>query len=126
GFLRNFPNRPLAWLMRVLVFPRGRTYFSPSDRLGAQLAQIAMEPGPSRDRLCRHAFRTAVAGNPLGALQEALQLALRADPVERKLRVEGVKSGRIKALGMPGQIAEGQQLGILTANEASLLLDYDA
>ena len=34
GFLRNFPNRLLAWLMRALIFPRGRTYFSPSDRLG--------------------------------------------------------------------------------------------
>jgi acyl-CoA dehydrogenase len=126
GFLRNFPNRLLAGLMRVLVFPRGRTYFSPSDRLGAQLAQIAMEPGAARDRLCRHAFRTAVSGNPLGQLQQALQLALRAEPVERKLRVEGVKAGRIRALDMPGQIAEGQQLGILTAEEAALLLDYDA
>lgn len=125
GFLRNFPNRLLAGLMRALVFPRGRTYFAPSDRLGAQLAQIAMEPGPSRDRLCRHAFRSNVAGNPLGELQQALQLALRAEPLERRLRVEGVKSGRIKALDTSGQIAAGQQLGILTAEEAALLLDYD-
>src|SRR5690606_292513 len=102
--------------------PRGRTYFSPSDRLGAQLAQIAMDPGPSRDRLCRHAFRIAVSANPLGQLQQALQLALRAEPLERKLRIEGVKAGRIRSLDMPGQIAEGQQLGILTADEAGLLL----
>jgi acyl-CoA dehydrogenase len=126
GFLRNFPNRPLAWLMRVLVFPRGRTYFAPSDRLSAQLAQIAMEPGASRDRLCRHAFRTAVSGNQLGDLDAALRMALRAEPVERKLRVEGVKSGRIKALDMPSQIREGEALGILGAEEAALLLDYDA
>jgi len=51
---------------------------------------------------------------------------VRAEPIERKLRVEGVKSGRIRALDMPGQIAEGQRLGILTAEEAALLLDYDA
>jgi acyl-CoA dehydrogenase len=125
GFLRNFPNRLLAWLMRALVFPRGRTYFAPSDRLGAQLAGLAMEPGLSRDRLCRHAYRTNVAGNPLGLLHEALQLAVKAEPVERKLRVEGVKTGRIKALDMPGQIAEGAALGILTEAEAALLLDYD-
>jgi acyl-CoA dehydrogenase len=126
GFLRNFPNRPLAWLMRVLVFPRGRTYFAPSDRLGAQLSALAMEASPSRDRLCRHAFRTNVAGNPLGLLHEALQLAEQAEPLERKLRVEGVKTGRIASLDMPGQIAEGRQLGILSAGEAALLLDYDA
>jgi acyl-CoA dehydrogenase len=126
GFLRNFPNRLLAGLMRVLVFPRGRTYFAPSDRLGAQLAALAMDPGTARDRLCRHAYRTNVAGNPLGLLHEALQLAVKAEPVERKLRVEGVKTGRVKALDMPGQIAEAAALEILTAAEAALLLDYDA
>ncbi len=125
GFLRNFPNRLLAGLMRTMIFPRGRTYFAPSDRLGAQVAQLAMEPCASRDRLCRHVFRTAVAGNPLGALHEALQLALKAEPLDRKLRVEGVKTGRIRALDMPGQIAEGRGLGILTDEEAALLLDYD-
>ena len=36
GFLRNFPNRFLAGLMRLLIFPRGLTYFAPADRLAAQ------------------------------------------------------------------------------------------
>jgi acyl-CoA dehydrogenase len=125
GFLRNFPNRLLAWLMRAMIFPRGRTYFAPSDALSAKLAALAMEPSPSRDRLCRHAFRTNVAGNPLAALHEALQMAVHVEPIDRRLRVEGVKTGRIQALDMPGQIREGRQLGILTEEEATLLLDYD-
>ena len=45
------------------------------------------------------------------------------EPARYKLRVEGVKTGRIKALDMPGQIAEGAALGILTEAEAALLLD---
>jgi acyl-CoA dehydrogenase len=125
GFLRNFPNRPLAGLMRTLIFPRGRTYFAPSDALGAQLAQLAMEPGPSRDRLCRHAFRSNVVDNPLAQLDEALRLAVRVEPIDRRLRVDGVKTGRIQALDAPGQIHEGRQLGILSEEEAELLLDYD-
>ncbi len=126
GFLRNFPNRLLGWLMRVMIFPRGRTYFAPSDRLGAQLAQLAMEPGPSRERLCRHAFRSNVAGNPLGAAAgSAAAGRARRTAWSARLRVEGVKTGRIRALDMPGQIAEGRELGILTEEEAALLLDYD-
>jgi acyl-CoA dehydrogenase len=124
-FLRNFPNRWLAALMRALIFPRGRTYFSPSDRLGAQLAELAMTCGPSRDRLCRHAFLSNRAGNPLALLNEALQLSQTVEPIDRRLRVDGVKTGRIKALDVPGQIAEGLTLGILTEQEAGLLLDYD-
>ncbi len=125
GFLRNFPNPLLAGLMRLAVFPRGRTYFAPSDALGAQVAQLVMEPSPTRDRLCRHAFRTNVAGNPLAQLHEALQMAVIVEPLDRRLRVEGVKTGRIKALDVPGQIQEGRRLGILTEEEAALLLDYD-
>jgi acyl-CoA dehydrogenase len=125
GFLRNFPNRMLAWLMRRLIFPRGRTYFSPSDRLGAQVARLAMEPGPSRERLCRHAFRGRAQDNPLALLDEALRLAIDVEPLERKLRIEGVKSGRIRALDMPGQIAEGRALNIVDDEQAALLLDYD-
>ena len=125
GLLRNFPNRMLAWLMRAMIFPRGRTYFAPGDRLGAQIAELAITPGPSRERLCRHAFRTSIADNPLGQLHEALLLAGQAEPLERRLRVDGVKTGRIRALDVAGQVAEAQALGLLSEEEARLLLDYD-
>src|ERR1700688_3684041 len=36
-FLRNFPNRPLAAFMRLVIFPRALTYFAPSDRLGREI-----------------------------------------------------------------------------------------
>jgi hypothetical protein len=47
------------------------------------------------------------------------------EPIEKKLRVEGVKTGRVTALDLPGQIAEAAALGILSASEAALLRDYD-
>ena len=65
-FLRNFPNRLLAGFMRLLIFPRGRTYFAPSDRLGAELAELAMSPSPTRARLCRHAYRDQYRRQPAG------------------------------------------------------------
>ncbi|HWU53494.1 MAG TPA: acyl-CoA dehydrogenase, partial [Tahibacter sp.] len=33
GVLRNFPVRPVAWLLRALIFPLGRREVPPSDRL---------------------------------------------------------------------------------------------
>jgi acyl-CoA dehydrogenase len=123
--LRNFPNRPLAALMRALVFPRGRTYFAPGDRLGAAVAGLVMEPTPTRDRLCRGAWRSARADNPLALLQEALVMSGQAEPLERRLRVDGVRTGRIKALDFPTQVDEARQLGILNEAESKLLLDYD-
>ncbi|MGE0582665.1 MAG: acyl-CoA dehydrogenase [Steroidobacteraceae bacterium] len=125
GFLRNFPNAFLAGLMRALIFPRGLTYFAPGDRLGRQLAELVSMPSDTRDRLCESVYRTLEPGNPLGLLQEALVLSQTAEPLEKRLRVEGVKTGRITALDLPGQIQQGLALGILSETEAALLRDFD-
>ena len=124
-FLRNFPNRLLAGLMRLLIFPRGRTYFAPSDRLGAALAELAMTPSGTRERLCRNAYRSSQGENPLGLLQEALQMAILVEPLEKKLRVDGIKTGRITALDTAGQIAQAREIGLLDEAQSELLIDYD-
>jgi acyl-CoA dehydrogenase len=125
GVLRNFPNGAIAALARVMIFPRGRTYFAPSDRLGHRVAELVLSNSATRAYLGRLIYSTAEPGNPLSALQRALELADTAEPLERKLRVEGVKTGRISALDLPGQIEQGRALGLLTESEAELLADYD-
>ena len=125
GFLRNFPNAFLAGVMRALIFPRGLTYSAPGDRLGRQLAELVTMPSESRDRLCESVYRTLEPGNALGLLQEALVLSQTAEPLEKRLRVEGVKTGRITALDLPGQVQQGLALGILSETEAAQLRDYD-
>jgi acyl-CoA dehydrogenase len=123
--LRNFPNRALAAMMRLLVFPRGLTYFAPSDRLGHNVADLVLKNTATRARLTRLVYRTAEPGNPLGALQQALELADAAEPLERRLRIEGHKTGSLTALDLPGQIEQARALGILSEAEARLLADYD-
>jgi acyl-CoA dehydrogenase len=125
-FLRNFPNRPLAALMRLLIFPRGLTYFPPSDRLGRSIADLVMNPTAARERLSRYIYKTQESHNPLGLLQEALILSTMAESLEKRIRVDGVKTGAVTALDLPGQISQALQLGILSEAEAIVLRDYDA
>src|SRR6186713_2525602 len=124
-FLRNFPNRFLAGVMRVLIFPGGRAYSAPSDRLGRKLADAVLNPTEVRDRLCRFVYRTLEPGNPLGLLHEALVMSQTAEPIEKRIRVEGVKTGRITALDPPGQIAQARELGIISETEAAAMREYD-
>jgi acyl-CoA dehydrogenase len=125
GFLRNFPNRWIAAAMRLVIFPRGRTYSAASDRLGRAIVEPLMMPSATRDRLASGIYRTVEPGNPLGLLQEALELSVRAEPIEKRIRVEGVKTGRITALDLPGQIEQALAAGLIDAAEAALLRDYD-
>jgi acyl-CoA dehydrogenase len=124
-FLRNFPNRFIAGAMRLVIFPRGRTYFAASDRLGRSIVEPLMMPSATRDRLAWGIYRTLEPGNPLGLLQEALELSVVAEPLEKRIRVEGVKTGRITALELPGQIEQALAAGLISVAEAATLREYD-
>ncbi|HEY5102350.1 MAG TPA: DUF1974 domain-containing protein, partial [Steroidobacteraceae bacterium] len=125
-FLRNFPSRLFAGVMRMLVFPRGLTYSAPSDRLAGTLAEIVMNPTAAREELCRFIYKAVEPNNPLGLLQDALRLTPACEAIEKRIRVEGVKTGRIGALDQPGQIREALALGIISETEAATLADYDS
>jgi acyl-CoA dehydrogenase len=125
SFLRNFPNRWLAGLMRLVIFPRGLTYSAPSDRLNPKIAELMMNPGEARERLCHFIYRTLEPTNHLGLVQQAMELAIAAEPVLKRIRVEGVKTGEVNALDLPGQIGEAQAAGIISEAEAAQLREYD-
>ncbi|MGQ0430702.1 MAG: acyl-CoA dehydrogenase [Gammaproteobacteria bacterium] len=125
SFLRNFPVRWLAAFMRVFIFPRGLTYFAPSDRLNPRIAELVMNPGEARERLCHYVYRTIEPKNHLGLVEQAMRLAIAAEPIEKRIRVEGLKTGRVKALDLPGQIREALAAGIINEAEAAQLRDYD-
>ncbi len=125
GFLRNFPNRLLAGAMRAIVFPRGRHYSAPSDRLGRQVAERLTQPSATRQRLGEYIYTTVEPGNPLGLLEEALAMALQMEPLEKRIRIEGVKAGRISALDLPGQIEQALAAGLISDPEAQALRAFD-
>jgi acyl-CoA dehydrogenase len=125
GFLRNFPNRLLAGVMRALIFPRGLIYSAPGDRLGHEVAALVTAPTEARDWLCHGIYWTLEPGNPLGLLQEAMLLAGQLEPLLKRIRVEGVKTGKVTALDLPGQIQQAQSAGIVSETEAAALREYD-
>jgi acyl-CoA dehydrogenase len=125
GFLRNFPNRFLAAFMRFFIFPRGQTYHAPSDPLGQKVVDAVLRTTMTRDRITHGIYRTVEPANPLGLLHEALVLSDTAEPLEKRLRVDGVKTGRVTALDLPGQIQQALAAGILSETEAAVLRDYD-
>jgi acyl-CoA dehydrogenase len=125
GFLRNFPSPFIAGFVRFFIFPRGLQYSAPSDRSGRHLADLVLNPTAVRDRLCQPVYREVQPHNPLGLLQEALELAQSTEPIEKRIRVEGVKTGRVTALDVPGQVTQALAAGIISETEAAQLRDYD-
>jgi acyl-CoA dehydrogenase len=123
AFLLNFPNRWIAWFLRFFIFPRGRTYKTPSDELSLKIVTLMTTPGESRERLSEFAYTTLEPGNALGKLQEALELAKEHAPLEKRLR-QASKEGLIASEYLGLQIGEAEKAQVISKAEANSLRDY--
>jgi acyl-CoA dehydrogenase len=123
AFLRNFPNRWVAALLRIFIFPRGRTYSAPSDEIGAKIVTLLTTPGESRERLSAFAYKTLEPGNPLGLLQEALLLSKEYEPIERRLK-QAHKEGLIASDYLGHQIDEAEKGQVISKAEARNMRAY--
>ena len=123
SFLRNFPNRPVAFLLRCIIFPRGRTYSSPADELGGKLVSLITKTGEGRERLSEQAYKALEPGSPLGLLQEALEMSENLEPLEQKLR-QARREGLIRSEYLGHQIDEAANAEVISSEEAAELRDY--
>ena len=117
--LDNFPNPWVAGALRVVIFPLGRRYKAPSDKLDSQLAKIMQTPSATRSRIGRDQYLAAVENNPAGLLESALLDIIAAEPIHRRICQEVGQSLPFTRL----DILAGEQLaaGVITAEEAKIL-----
>jgi acyl-CoA dehydrogenase len=120
GALRNFPIRPIGWLLWLLLFPLGRRAQPPCDRLGHRDASLLMAPCDARSRLADGVFLTPCDNNPAGRIDSYLPKVIMAEPVERKF-LKALKNSDIEALDFHAQLDEGVREGWITAAERAQL-----
>jgi acyl-CoA dehydrogenase len=120
GVISNYPSRLAAVLLRRFIFPIGRPYFAPSDRLGHQVAKCLITPSPTRDRLTAGLYVPKDENDALGVIDLALDATVAAESIEAKLRVAR-KAGKIA--GRDEILAERHacEAGIITAEELAVL-----
>ena len=125
GALRNFPVRPVGWLLWALIFPLGRRATPPGDRLSRRAASLLMSPNEARDRLATGVFTTPGPTNPAGRINSYLQAVILAEPVERKF-LKAIKGSDIEGLTFTAQLDEGVREGWITGEERRQLEELRA
>ncbi|WP_374355204.1 acyl-CoA dehydrogenase [Chitinimonas sp.] len=116
GVLANLPNRPLAFMLGWIIFPLGRHFTTPRDRLGTKIARLLMQPGGARDRLTRDVYVPQDETDAVGVLSYALQAHIEAESSEGKLR-RAQRDGKLKALDAKGRLDEALASGLITQAE---------
>ncbi|HXU63157.1 MAG TPA: acyl-CoA dehydrogenase [Polyangia bacterium] len=120
GLLANFPNRPAAWLLGLLIFPFGRRHRPPSDRVGGAVARAMLEDTAARDRLTGDIYLPAAGDPGMGRLEAAFAACQAALPVEGKLR-DAVRARRLPREPEHDLAARGLAAGLITDDELRLL-----
>jgi acyl-CoA dehydrogenase len=116
GILKNFPNRPVAWILRRLVFPKGMTLIQPSDHMGHEVAKILITPSAARDRLIEGMYLPNDERDIFGHLNAAMNAVVQAEPIEAKVRA-AQKGGRLTKRGLEAMFEEAMTLSVITETE---------
>ena len=118
--LENLPGPLAPWLGHALVFPLGPRFRPPSDKLGARVARTILEDREARIHLTEDIFVPPPDEPGLGMLEAALDKAVRAIPVETKIR-DALRAGKLEHA--PGYMLADNALanGIISAHEHELL-----
>lgn len=126
-FLANFPNPVLGKLLRVLLMPFGRVRKAPNDKLDSQMAQIIQTPSATRSRLGRYQYLAATEHNPVGKIEQALNVILQAEPIFTKLcqalgqRHPFTRLDELATVGLEKKILTEQEAQLLTEAETHRL-----
>jgi acyl-CoA dehydrogenase len=120
GVIANYPSKLVAWLLRRVIFPLGRPYVVPSDRLGHEVASLLIEPSATRDRLTRGMFIAAAPDDPVALIEAALLAVVAADAIEGKLRA-AVKAGTLAGATPQERLANALAAGLVSADDIAVL-----
>ena len=123
--MTNFPVRPVAWLMRMIVFPIGRHFHEPTDRLGNEIAAMLLQPSAARDRLTRGVYISEDPLDAMGRIEYALPKVIAAEPVERKLR-QAERRGDIQGVTLEALVDAGLKAQLINEQEARLVNEASA
>jgi acyl-CoA dehydrogenase len=77
----------VAALLHMVIFPLGRPYVVPSDRLGHEVAKLLIEPSATRDRLTAGMYvGSAERDDTLAVIDAAMEAAIQAEAIEARIR----------------------------------------
>jgi len=122
GILRNLPIPGLGSVLRFVIMPWGKPFHLPDDDLGHKVVGVLLKPSVARDRLTQGVYVPTATDQALGRIEDALNKAIAAEPVERKLK-EAVRLGHLPKIGDGETLKRGLEEGIISEEEGEILAD---
>ena len=117
--LSNFPNKVIAKLLRVIIFPVGTWLTRPSDDTAHQVAQLLQKPCTARSRLGQGQYLTRDNNNIFGRLEQVLEDIVHCETIFDKICAALEKKLPFSQLDQLAELALSKD--IISIAEADLL-----
>ena len=119
----NFPNRPVAWMLRFLLLPLGPRRRGPSDRLTDTCAELLLAPSATRDRLTVDIFH-GTGDDGLARLERAFELTIATQPLRERLHKAHVRDiDKARQQGLINDAETGELQAAAAAVAAAVAVD---
>jgi acyl-CoA dehydrogenase len=120
--LRNIPNKWVARMLRVIIFPRGERFTKPRDVITRKIAHLLFEDPTVRYRLADGIYLPEQGESLMSQIDLALKKSVAADPVE-KIIVKGIKDGKLEGYTIEQQAQSALAGGLITQDQFDLFVD---
>jgi len=125
ALLHNYPYRGLGKLLKWIIFPFGAAYQLPCDKLQNKLVEQMVTPSELRDRITQYCYLSHQDNDLMTRLDLALAQINVIDPLQKKLQ-KALRDGHVSnAFEFSERIQYAQEAGVLSAEEARLLTEFE-
>jgi len=130
GFFHNLRNPLVRFGLKCLVFPYGRPYHGPKDKLDRQLARHMMLPSQFRDRLTSNYYLGKKEKDAVAVLEYAFKAMVNLEPLLAEVEHFGKttvedRGNLSKSLGMEAIIPLALKEGVISKSEANEILEFE-
>ena len=123
-FFANFPVAGVGRIMRAVVFPFGRSFKAPSDKLTSRVADHMMEPSELRNRLTSECFLGGGASTVITRMEQAYDKLIEVEPVYERFSKAAAK-GEISGDSFEEFLADAKAKELISEAEAAALAEYE-
>ncbi len=124
AILQNYPNRPIALLIKLVVFPLGMRMKPPCDELDKKITSLLTQNNQTRDRLVSGLYLGTGNNNPLAHVNAVFLESIDMQPLLSKIRQAQKEKILCKSHGI-ALIEAAHDKDIITSAEAEKLKVFE-